>query len=98
MPVELPEPIAQALSPLLSQLDKRGVAPTSYESSSGFGSFAVSFTSGSRSFMIASDRGQFIVSGPSREELESAGLWQSFAGVRELSTPLLAWLALENAA
>ncbi len=98
MSVELPSPITQALSPLLSRLAECGVVPTRYESSASFGNFAVSFTSGSRDLMIARDRGQFIVSGPSQQELESAGLWQAFVGVRELSAPLLAWLASENAA
>ena len=98
MSASLPSDVAQALSPLLAQLAERGAEPTSYESSASFGNFAVSFAANTREFMIARDRGQFIVSGPSRQELESAGLWRAFVGVRELSTPLLAWVASESAA
>ena len=84
--------------PLLGQLAQFGAEPTKYEDSRSFGNFSVSFTKLSQEFLVVRDRGQFIVSGPSQQELEAAGLWRAFVGLNELSGPLLAWLSAENAA
>ena len=96
--IELPTPVAQALAPLLAQLAQLGVAPIKCESSPSFGNFAVLFSGAATDFVLARDRGQFIVSGPAQEQLEAAGLWRAFVGVRELAFPLLAWLASASAA
>ena len=96
--IELPTPVAQALGPLLAQLAQVGVVPIKCEASPSFGNFAVSFSGAARDFTLPRDRGQFIVSGPALAQLEAAGLWRAFVGVRELAPPLLAWLASASAA
>ena len=87
--------IEQALGPLVSSLAKLSYTPSKSSVSSAFGNFAVSFRGPGQEFQIARDRGQFIVSGPSQQELEQAGLWRAFHGVSELAQPLLQWVASE---
>jgi hypothetical protein len=96
--IELPAPIAQALGLLVAQVAQLGLAPVKCEVSSSFGNFAVSFSGAGKDFMLARDRGQFIVSGPTQAQLEAAGLWRAFVGVKDLAPPLLAWLASASAA
>ena len=87
--------IEQALGSLVGSLANLSYTLTESTVSRDFGNFAVTFRGPSREFQIARDRGQFIVSGPSQQELERAGLWRAFHGTAELAQPLLEWAASE---
>jgi hypothetical protein len=98
MSSSLPASVAQALSPLSSQLASIGAEPVACETSASFDNFAVSFAFSGRAFIVVRDRGQYLVSGPGQSELEAAGLLRTFPGVRELAPPLIAWLTAASAA
>ncbi len=93
MSASLPTPIKLALRELPSALSELGVVPTSSRRPEAFENFEVTFQRRGQIFTVARDRGQFIVNGPTRGELERAGLWRAFPGVRELQPVLVAWLA-----
>jgi hypothetical protein len=92
MNLELPVSISQALGPLVSAVRAAGFVPSSFSESQSFGNFSVTFSNAQVEFSVARDRGQFIVSGPAREVLESAGLWQAFDGTHQLTPLLEKWL------
>jgi len=98
MSTSLTPAASQALGPLVAQLASLGAVPVACEVSTSFGNLAVSFSLAGRQFVIVRDRGQYLVNGPSQSELEVAGLWRTFPGVRELAPPLLAWLTAASAA
>lgn len=98
MPSKLPLSLVSALGPLLEEVAGLGATPTQFEESPDFGNFVVSFTTTTKQFSIVHDRGQFLVDGVPREELEPAGLWRAFAGPTSLRAPLLAWLRSANSA
>ncbi len=97
MPENLPDPISRALEPILEPLAAASAVAVRCEQWESFDNFAVTFQARGIEFMIARDRGQFIVSGPPQAELEAVGLWRAFVGVRELAPPLKAWLAKRTA-
>src|SRR5262249_41944852 len=89
---EIPEPIVEALGPLMQRLAALGYQPTSGRFDPDlFGNFLVGFENGTQRFELVRDRSQFMVEGePS--ELEPFGLFQAFNSVAELEAPLLTWL------
>ena len=92
----MPGSVAQALGNLPIILSRHAYALSEVQTSNSFGDFAVTYTGLRGALQIARDRGQFIVSGPPKAELESAGLWRAFAGAKDLETPLKAWLSTAN--
>lgn len=92
LPAELPPTILQALRPAQAALSAAGYFPSSASESESFGDFSVTFSSPRGVVQVSRDRGQFLVSGPDRQELENAGLWRTFPGSHELAMQLKAWL------
>ena len=90
--MDLPSGVLDALAPVLPSLQRAGFQPVTVKVSASFGDFIVNFSNGRRELSIRRDRGQCIVSGPSRSTLKAAGLWRAFEGAQELSVPLSAWL------
>jgi hypothetical protein len=96
---DLPAQIRSALAPLESTLGAAQLLPTSWEySEKAFGNFAVVFQGSGRNFSLVRDRGQFMVSGPGRQELEGAGLWKAFDTTHELLPSLARWLRTSHGA
>ena len=94
----VPSEIARALGTLSTLFSVAGYVVAEVVTSESFGNFAVTFVGPRGSIQLVRDRGQVIVSGPPRAQLESAGLWRAFAGVRDLESPLKAWLGTASEA
>ena len=97
-PPPIPSAVAAALGALPGALAAAGYVATEVNTSECFGNFAVAYVGPRGNIQIARDRGQFIVSGLPREELESFGLWRTFSGARDLESPLGLWLNAANEA
>ena len=91
MTVELSSALRQALGSLVSSLANEGFRPIAAEESASFGNFYVTFSNGERSFGVARDRGQFIVTGAERAALAAAGVWRTFSGAQQLTPLLVKW-------
>jgi hypothetical protein len=98
MQTTLPAKVQSTLGSLLGELELVGARPIKVELYPGFGDSIVSFVAGSQGFDIVRDRGQLMVQGPGREELQRAGLWKAFNDVAELRAPLLSWVRREDVA
>ncbi len=94
----VPERIISELRSLPVVLAQAGYAPVKVIAEESFGNFAVTYAGPRGVIQIAGDRGQFMVSGPTKTELEESGLWRTFVGTRELEQPLKHWLGTANEA
>ena len=94
----VPEAIIRDMRRLPTLLAEAGYKPLQVIAEESFGNFAVTYAGPRGTIQIARDRGQFIVSGPSKTELEESGLWRAFIGARELEEPLKQWLGTANEA
>ena len=94
----LPSAVASALGALPSILASAGYVATEVSASNSFGNFAVAYVGPRGRIQFAQDRGQLILSGPTREELESFGLWRTFSGARDIESPLKLWLGTASEA
>jgi hypothetical protein len=94
----VPGHIIRDLQRLPVLLAEAGYAPVKVTADESFGNFAVTYAGPRGIIQIARDRGQFIVSGPSKTELEESGLWRTFVGARKLELPLKQWLGTANEA
>ena len=94
----VPEAIFRELRRLPDMLAEAGYVPFQVVAEESFANFAVTYAGPRGTIQIARDRGQFIVSGPSKTELEKAGLWRAFVGARALEEPLKLWLGTANEA
>ncbi len=94
----VPSAVASALGALPSILASAGYVVTEVTAPNSFGNFAVAYVGPRGRIQISRDRGQLIMSGPTREELESFGLWRTFSGARDVESPLKLWLGTASEA
>jgi hypothetical protein len=90
--MSLPPEVSADMGDLVSELETLGatVEGARYDAKS-FGDFEICFRALGLAFRVTRDRGQYMVHGPSREQLETAGLWRAFDRKEEFSQALLAW-------
>ena len=93
----LPPAIASALEPVIGILERAGYKVVQAHDSPSFNNFFVTFSKQGCGLTVARDRGQLIVSGPSRAELDAHGLWRAFSGPAPIASALQAWLGSGDA-
>ena len=90
--MNLPEQIQEDAVPLISKLLANGwVLVDSRYSPEPFGDWYVDLQNGASKFRIAKDRSQYMVHGPSTDELKSAGLWKAFDSPDEMCSLIERW-------
>ena len=91
------EQIQEDAGPLISKLLASGwTLVESRYSPESFGNWYVDLRNRTTQFRIAKDRSQYVVNGPSIDELKSAGLWKAFDSWDELCPLLERWALLED--
>jgi hypothetical protein len=91
-PVDLPPEVVRSLGPVQRVLNAAGYFSSAVATSPSFGDFSVSFAKAGRLLQIVRERGRFTVSGPTRQDLEHAGLWRAFPESAALAARLDQWL------
>jgi len=90
--MSLPNEVSTDLGDLLSELESMGAKVESARYDPGsFGNFEICLAAPRGAFQITRDRSQYMLQGPSRQELEAADLWRAFDRKEEFSALLVAW-------
>jgi hypothetical protein len=79
---------------LIKCLQKHGIVPeASFHDPPSFGNYYVEMSGENIRFRLIRDRGQYLIVGPEKHELDSVGLWRAFDDKQAFEQQVLQWLA-----